>query len=128
MSKFTDAAKKATEANQNPYTEGKDKINCEQLLAAYGDTVTINTAFYVQMKDTATKQLKDVPCFICAEAPDKFVSAGTSFGKVLESWLELFNECIEDMNDGLKAEPVKFKIEKTKTQDGRPFWKFSVLV
>ncbi len=127
MSKFSDTAKKATEANQNPYTEGLDKYNCEQLIAAAGNEVTITTAFYVQMKDTATKALKDVPCFICKEIPDKFISAGTSFGKILEAWLNLFEGNLDAMNAGLKAEPVKFKIEKTKTNDGRPFWKFSVV-
>lgn len=127
MSKFNEAAKKATEGNQNPYTEGKEKYNCEQLLAAVGDTVTVIGAFYVGMKDTATKQLKDVPCFVCQEAPDKFVSAGTSFGKVLESWLELVENDLDALQKELKAEPVKFKFVKTKTNDGRPFWKFSVV-
>lgn len=99
-------------------------IKVNDLIAEYPDGVTINGAFLVHISKTN----KDVPCFIFAEAPDKFFYAEAGdLKKIFEGWLNVCDGSIDELNESLSAENVKLKIFKKNIGGGKTYTKACVV-
>lgn len=113
-------AAKAVEKNDNPFTEGKEKITLEELIASYGHNLKILEVGYVTMKGV------EVPCMCTAEAPHNWCSGGAVLGNLIEGCIK--ESSLEDFNAYLANNPLPVHIEKKKQKKdpSRTYWHYDV--
>ena len=119
MSKLKDLAKNAVA--MNTITTGKTKISVDTLIAIYPEGVTIN-AF-----DIVNSTNGKFPVFSFEEDTTKFFTGGKALTDMVNSWIDSFDGNIATVNEELKNEPVKIKMEKIKTQNNRTFTKIEIV-
>lgn len=119
MSRFKDLAKKSV--NNNSIMAGREKISTDDIIAVYPNGISINSVNMVTYQGTT------YPVFTFSEDDSKFYSGGKALTKLANDWLEMCNGDIGEVNEGISAEPVKVKLSKVKTSNGRVFVKIEVV-
>lgn len=129
-----ETAKKAAskETKESAITQGRDKIKLEELVAQYGNTLTICGVDVLQVKDGDS--YRPAAAMIVQEDSKHWTFGGASLLTIINAWQdpgaqEMEPISIDLINAELKKAPIKFNIVKTqqKKDPRKSFWKYDVV-
>lgn len=113
---------KLSEVALNILGAGGEYISLNDIIADYSSGITINGAFLRQTAD------KEFPCFTFAEDSNKyFYAVAGDIARLFDSWLSTCNDDINELNEALRLENIKIKIQKVKTKSGKTYTKAWVI-
>lgn len=108
---------------------GRDKMDTEELIKKYPNSVTIDFIDNVNMQQEDGEE--NVWIFVTEEQPNKFTFAGFVLAKIFNNILDQFEgdyaEMIETYNSALKEDKLRVKLERAKTKSKREITKVTVL-
>lgn len=108
---------------------GRDKMDTEELIKKYPDSITIDFIDNVNMQQEDGEE--NVWIFVTEEQPNKFTFAGFVLAKIFNNILAEFEgnyaEMIETYNSALKEDKLRVKLERAKTKSKREITKVTVL-
>lgn len=108
---------------------GRDKMDTEELIKKYPNSVTIDFIDNVNMQQEDGEE--NVWIFVTEEQPDKFTFAGFVLAKIFNNILSEFEGdyavMIETYNSALKEDKLRVKLERAKTKTKREITKVTVL-
>jgi len=96
-------------------TTGLDKITVDEIIAQYPDGITLTGANIVKMGDVT------FPVFTFTEEPKRYFSGGKALREMVDAWLEASDGDLREVNDWLKANPMKIRMSKVRTKSGNMF-------
>ncbi|MBQ7705398.1 MAG: hypothetical protein IJT73_08245 [Selenomonadaceae bacterium] len=103
---------------RNVLGAGGEYISLDSIIATYPEGVTINGAF------VRKTQNGDKPCFTFAEDANKyFYAVSGDIAALYERWLGGCDNSIDELNDCLRYENIKIKIQKKRTKAGKTYTK-----
>lgn len=108
---------------------GRDKMDTEELIKKYPNSVTIDFIDNVNMQQEDDEE--NVWIFVTEEQPNKFTFAGFVLAKIFNNILAEFEgdyaEMIKTYNSALKEDKLRVKLERAKTKSKREITKVTVL-
>lgn len=108
---------------------GRDKMDTEELIKKYPDSITIDFIDNVNMQQEDGEE--NVWIFVTEEQPNKFTFAGFVLAKIFNNILAEFEgdyaEMIETYNSALKEDKLRVKLERAKTKSKREITKVTIL-
>ena len=119
MSKLSDIARAVT--SNGGFTSGRQKIKIDDLIARYPDGVSITGVDIIKYNGTR------FPSFIFAEDDTCCFSGGLALIEMADAWVEAYDGDMQAINESLQREPVRIKLEKTKTKNKRDYTRVTVL-
>lgn len=103
---------------RNVLGAGGEYISINDLIAEYEDGVTVNGAFVIDTQTGAK------PCFTFAENANKyFYAVAGDIARLYEGWLSDCHGDINELNEELRLENIKIKIQKKQTRGGKTYTK-----
>lgn len=118
MGKLNELAKKAS--GVSAITEGKTKLSTEEVIKRYPNGVTIKA---VDMFGTGDDRYAVVNI---AEDDKVYFFGGKAINGMVDEWITACGT-IDAVNMQLSDEPVKIRLTKGKTKNGRDFTSFEVI-
>lgn len=119
MGKLNELAKKAS--GVSAITEGKTKISTEEVIKRYPNGVTIKA---VDMFGTGDDRYAVVNI---AEDDKVYFFGGKAITGMVDEFIATCDGSIDVVNMHLSDEPVKIRLTKGKTKNGRDFTSFEVV-
>ena len=120
-----EVAKKAT--NESEVMNGREKVELDGLVIAYPNGLSIGMCELAHTTDEKTGTQKDFCRVVFTEEPTKYVNGGAALTKIVLAWLDLTGGNIEEVNNELKASPVKVKFERVRLKNGNNYTVVNVL-
>lgn len=118
MGKLNELAKKAS--GVSAITEGKTKLSTEEVIKRYPNEVTIKA---VDMFGTGDDRYAVINI---AEDDKVYFFGGKAITGMVDEWITTCGT-IDVVNMQLSDEPVKIRLTKGKTKNGRDFTSFEVI-
>ena len=107
---------------RNVLGAGGEYISLNDIIEKYPEGLTINGAFIRSYED------RQIPCFTFVEDANKyFYAVSGDVARLYENWLNNCENSIDELNENLRYENVKIKIEKKRTKKGKTYTKAWVL-
>ena len=106
----------------NNQTSDLEPMKLDEVIRKYPDGITLNWL------DTRTSEDgNDYIVYTFLEEPGRFSNGSGDFLRLWDYVLEEFGGCMSDMQEYLKANPVRVKIWKTKTKSKRTYTKVKII-
>ena len=103
---------------RNTLGAGGEYISLNDIISTYPAGVTINGAFIRKYED------RNIPCFTFAEDINKyFYAVSGDVARLFENWLAGCDNNVDELNENLRYENIKIRIEKKKTKSGKTYTK-----
>lgn len=94
----------------SPLMNGRDKVSTEEIIKAYPEGFTVAA---VDMVETETESY---PVILMKEDNNVFYCGGVVLKKIVSGWIDTYGTA-DAVNEALKAEDIKIKLEETQTKD-----------
>lgn len=119
MSKLSDIARNAV--GNGGVTSGLEKIKIDELIRLYPDGVSITGV------DIISYEGSRFPSFAFAEDTTKCFTGGMALIQMADAWIDEYDGDMQAINDDLRAEPVRIRMEKTTTKNKRTYTRVTIL-
>lgn len=119
---FKSAAEEATKGNKSFITEGRAKVESEDLLNTFPEGITINGFDILKGSDSEFAAITFV------EDDNLFYFGGTVLTSIIKEWANAYGGDCEAGSDDLKAQGgCKMKLTEEKSKSGRKYIAVAVL-